>query len=198
MLTPADFSKAFAAALPWDQYIATAKPHEAPGWLATFEQARLTPAQEALALSFARRVNVLVISGTWCGDCVQQAPLLERIARARPAPRQSPQAPGVDIRYLDRDQHAGFTANFKIASGGRVPVAIFLNEDFDFVSLMGDKTLARLRTLAAQSLGPACPLPGAPIPADERAAVTQDWLNEFERVALLLRLSAKLRARHND
>jgi hypothetical protein len=26
----------------------------------------------------------------------------------------------------------------------------------------------------------------------------QEWLNEFERVQILLRLSAKLRQRHND
>jgi hypothetical protein len=30
------------------------------------------------------------------------------------------------------------------------------------------------------------------------AAVTQDWLDEFERVQLLLRLSSRLRQKHGD
>jgi hypothetical protein len=47
-------------------------------------------------------------------------------------------------------------------------------------------------------LGPACPLPGAPLPDDELAATLQDWLNEFERIELLLRLSPRLRRKHGD
>ena len=34
--------------------------------------------------------------------------------------------------------------------------------------------------------------------ADKFAAALQDWLNEFERVQLLLLLSARLRQKHND
>jgi hypothetical protein len=41
-------------------------------------------------------------------------------------------------------------------------------------------------------------MPGAPLDADELAATIQDWSDEFERVALLVRLSAKLRQRHGD
>jgi hypothetical protein len=33
---------------------------------------------------------------------------------------------------------------------------------------------------------------------DELAATLQDWLNEFERVQLLLRLSGRLRQKHDD
>lgn len=75
---------------------------------------------------------------------------------------------------------------------------IFLAEDDEFVSIYGDRTLSRYRALAARQLGPACPLPGAPIPDDEIAATLQDWLNEFERVQLLLRLSGRLRQKYGD
>jgi hypothetical protein len=71
-------------------------------------------------------------------------------------------------------------------------------EDFEFMSLLGDKTLSRLRAKAAKSLGAACPLPGAELPADELAATLQEWLNEVERVHLLLRLSTRLRELHQD
>ena len=47
-------------------------------------------------------------------------------------------------------------------------------------------------------VGASCPtglvLPGDPL----LAQVTQDWLNEFERVQLMLRLSARLRQKYGD
>jgi hypothetical protein len=79
-----------------------------------------------------------------------------------------------------------------------VPVALFLAEDCELVAVFGDRTLARYRALAARQLGPTCPLPGAPVSDDELAATLQDWLNEFERVQLLLRLSGRLRQKHDD
>jgi hypothetical protein len=85
-----------------------------------------------------------------------------------------------------------------ICGGRRVPTVLFLNEDFEFVSILGDRSLTRYRAMAAKQLGASCPLPGAPVPADEIAATRQDWLNEFERVQLVLRLSPKLRERYND
>ena len=68
----------------------------------------------------------------------------------------------------------------------------------EFVSLLGDRTLPRYRAMAARQLGPACPVPGAALPPDEAAATLQAWLDEFERVQLILRLSARLRDKHGD
>jgi hypothetical protein len=73
-----------------------------------------------------------------------------------------------------------------------------MSEDFEFVSLLGDRTLSRYRAMAARSLGAACPLPGAPLPDDELAATLSEWVGEFERVQLLLRLSPRLRQKHGD
>jgi hypothetical protein len=47
-------------------------------------------------------------------------------------------------------------------------------------------------------LGAACPIGIAPPDADEVAATLQDWLNEFERIQLMLRLSPRLRRKHDD
>jgi hypothetical protein len=41
-------------------------------------------------------------------------------------------------------------------------------------------------------------MPGVALPADEGAETLQEWLNEFERVQLLLRLSGRLRQKHGD
>ncbi len=79
-----------------------------------------------------------------------------------------------------------------------MPALLFMAEDYEPVSIQGDRTLSRYRAVAAKQLGAACPLPGAPVPAQELAATLQDWLDEFERVHLLLRLSGRLREAHGD
>jgi thiol-disulfide isomerase/thioredoxin len=190
MLTP-DFLRAkFGEALPYCPYLATGSAGEASNWNAFHGRVRLTEPQRTLLGSFKRRINALCLSGTWCGDCVQQCPFLDHIAAAAPG--------SIELRFLDRDEHPDLAGHLKICGGGRVPVLLLLNEDYDFVALAGDRTLARYRALASRTLGPACPLPGAPVPADEMAATLQDWVDEFERVQLILRLSSKLRQRHGD
>lgn len=180
----------FARARPYAEYLATAKAAEQDNWQRFAAAVSLTPAQRDLISAFTRRMNILVISGSWCGDCVQQCPMLEKIEHENPA--------HIALRFVDRDEEADLSSALRICGGRRVPIALFLNEDFEFVSLLGDRTLTRYRAIASRQLGPSCPLPGAPVPPDEIAATLQDWVNEFERVQLLLRLSPKLRERHAD
>lgn len=191
MVLPDDLRRAFLSGLPFDAYLETASPSQRVNWARFIERVPpLTPPQAALIRGFTRDMPVLVLSGTWCGDCVQQCPLIDAIARANPSV--------VRVRFADRDQHAELSDRVMICGGRRVPTVIFMNEDFEFVSILGDRTLARYRSIAARSLGTSCPLPGATVPPDEVAATMQDWINEFERVALLLRLSPKLRERYTD
>jgi thiol-disulfide isomerase/thioredoxin len=190
MLTPDFLRSKFAAALPYPDYVRTGTPDQQSRWALVHDLASLTPAQRALAASFTRDLYVLVLSGVWCGDCVQQCPLLARIAESNPAK--------IHLRFLDRDEHPDLAAHLKINGGARVPVALFLSEDFELCSTLGDRTLSRYRALAAKQLGPSCPTGlGAP-DQPELASTLQDWLNEFERTHLMLRLSPRLRQRHND
>lgn len=198
MVTPQTLKAHFTSALPYDAYVASGSADQQQSWRASHARVSLTPRQRGLVEAFERRVNILVLSGTWCGDCVQQCPMLDHLARVKPAPESSADAPGVDLRFADRDTHHELSQALMICGGRRVPTAIFMNEDFEFVSILGDRTLSRYRSIAARQLGPSCPLPGAPLPPDEAAATLEDWAQELERVHLLLRLSAKLRERHGD
>ena len=190
MLTPPVLQSKFDAGLPYGEYVATGKPAEQTNWHNFRTQVSLTAAQHALLASFTRKLHLLCISGTWCGDCVQQCPILDALQIANPA--------ALTLRFLDRDQHPDLTEHLRICGGNRVPVVLFLNEDFEFLSLAGDRTLSRYRALAARQLGPSCPLPGAPIPQNEVAASTQDWVDEVERPQLMARLSPRLRQRYAD
>lgn len=187
----ADYLKAkHEAGLTYERYVATGKPEQQANWRRVYEQARLTDRQRQLVGGFTRKINVIGLSGIWCGDCVQQCPLIQRIAEANPAM--------IDLRWLDRDEHSDLQDRVMINGGRRVPVLIFAAEDHVPVGWFGDRTLQRYRALAARQLGGACPLPGAAVDDDELAATLQDWVDQFERVHLLLRLSARLRQKHGD
>lgn len=190
MLTPDFFRAKFSQGLPYADYIKTGKPAHLDNWNTFHASVSLTSDQQSLIRSFGRRINVLVSSGTWCGDCVQQCPMLERIEAANPKV--------ITLRFLDRDEHKDLSEPLMICGGLRVPTVVFLNEDFEFLSLTGDRTLSRYRAIAARQLGPSCPLPGAPVPRSEIDATVADWVGEFERVHLMLRLSPKLRERYGD
>ncbi len=178
------------AGLSYADYMATGKPEQQANWQRIYDQAALTPDQTQLVAGFTRKINVIGLSGIWCGDCVQQGPLIQRIAEANPTV--------IDFRWLDRDAHADLQKKVAINAGQRVPVLIFCAEDYELCGWYGDRVLARYRAMAQKQLAGACPLPGAAVAQDELHATLADWLDEFERVHLMLRLSARLRQMHGD
>jgi hypothetical protein len=189
-MNAAFLAEKFAGALPYDRYVQTGTDEQRRRWQQVYDGARLTDEQARLVAGFARDMKVLIVSGIWCGDCVQQCPLLQRCAEANTG--------RIDLRLLDRDQHRDLADKVHMNAGDRVPVALFLAEDHELCAVYGDRTLSRYRALAVKQLGPSCPTGITPPDQDETAATLQDWLNEFERVQLMLRLSARLRQKHND
>jgi len=164
-------------------------PGRALPWRENDTRTQLSDTQETLLSSFVREMKVIVLSGIWCGDCSAQGPMLAAIAHA---------SEKIDLRWLDRDATPEFSSHLAINAGHRVPAVLFMAEDFEPVSVFGDRTLSRYRSIAARQLGAACDIPGSVVPRDEYNETMQEWLNEFERVQLLLRLSARLRQKHGD
>jgi hypothetical protein len=189
-MTPHFLSQKFAAALPYSQYVLTGTEEQQRRWKQVYDLAKLIDDQKQLTGGFVREMKVLIVSGIWCGDCVQQCPLQQRIAEGN--------ASRIDLRILDRDQHRDLAEKVRVNAGDRVPVAIFMAEDFELCSVFGDRTINRYRALAKKQLGASCPIGIVPPDRDEMAATLKDWLDEFERVQLMLRLSARLRMKHMD
>lgn len=183
-------SQKFSSALPYPKYVLTGTDEQQRRWKQVYDLARLTDAQKQLVGGFVREMKVLVVSGIWCGDCVQQCPLQQRIAEGN--------AGKIDLRILDRDQNRDLAEQVRINAGDRVPVAIFMAEDFELCGVFGDRTVSRYRALARKQLGASCPIGVAPPDLDEMGATLQDWVDEFERIALMLRLSGRLRIKHGD
>ena len=104
----------------------------------------------------------------------------------------------IDLRFLDRDANSEVRSLLAINGGNRVPVLVFLSEDWFEVARFGERPLSTYRRMAEEQLGPACPTGFVPPQGDAIAAITADWLAEFERSQLILRLSPRLRARYGD
>ena len=180
----------FAAGLPLQQFLAKyGSDADRAKWARAAAETAITDAQRQLLAKFTRRTNVLVLAGAWCGDCASQCPIFERFAEA---------APVLVTHYIDRDEHADAQAALKINGGNRVPVAVFFSEDGQEVSRYGERTLSRYRQLAAQLSGEGCTTGIVKGSDPVQMGVVQDWLNEFERVQWILRLSPRLRKIHGD
>lgn len=178
----------------WDRglsfadYVAGVEERRRERWNRMYERVALTGAQRSLVASFTREMKVLTVSATWCGDCIGQVPILARIAEA---------SAKVELRLVERDEHPELRDSVRICGAAKVPVALFLSEDYFECGRSGDRTLATYRAMAAKQLGPACPL-GGEVEEDELQAGIKEWLDQFERIQLMLRLSPYLRERYED
>lgn len=185
-----DWKAHFQQALPYHEFLQRyGTDVHRERWARVYDAVQLTPQQRTLLEGFQRQMNLLVLAGTWCGDCVNQCPVLQRFAEATPK---------IQVRFLDRDEHPDVREELSINRGYRIPMVVFLSEDFVEVARYGERTLSLYRQMAAERLGPACPVGVVPPGADLLRNVTQEWLNEVERVQLLLRLSPRLRQLHGD
>jgi hypothetical protein len=185
-----DWSKVFAEALSYRAFLDTfATPAQKERWDAMHGRFSLSAGQSELLGSFTRRMPVICLTGAWCGDCINQCPVFDYFARDSSA---------IDLRFLDRDALPEVREALMINGGQRVPVVVFLSEDWHEVSRYGERTLSIYRKLAADQLGPSCPTGLVPPATEAIQAIAAEWLAEFERAHLILRLSPRLRAKHGD
>jgi len=158
-------------------------------WLGMYDRVALTPAHRELLAGFPRQMHLLCLAGTWCGDCVREGAILQQIAEA---------SPRIGLRFLDREDTPDLTRALALNGGLRIPVVVFLSEDYAECARYGERTLATYRKMAAEKLGPNCPTGIVPPGEEYLGTVAAEWIDEIERVQLMLRLSPRLRAVHGD
>lgn len=176
-------------ALAWDDYLTAEDPKHQDRWRAALELTSLTAEQAELLATFTRTLHCLVLSGAWCGDCVRQGPILHRLGEA---------APTLEVRFIDRDAAPELTDLLRLNGAKKVPVAVFLSEDFFEVGRFGDRTLSVYRAKAKREVGAACETGIVPPETDALATEIQEWVDLSERMHLLLRTAPLVRRRYND
>ena len=180
----------FASALAYDRYVQTGTDEQQRRWRQVYDAARLTDTQEQLVGGFVRAMKILIFSGIWCGDCVEQCPLIHRITQANPGK--------IDLRFIERPRDGDLIPELRINGGNRVPVVLFLSEDHEWCAIAGDRAISRYRALALRKLGPLCPTGIVAPEREELDATLGDWVTEVERVQLMLRLTPRLRQKYQD
>jgi len=183
------FEGYFNKGLSFSDYLATGTDAQQNRWTSYLENIQLTKKQHELFSGFTRKMNVLVLSGIWCGDCARQVPMLQRFEEASSV---------MTFRYLDNKENPELQDELRIQGGTRVPTVVTLSEDFFEISRFGDRTLSAYRRKAANELGPACDPGIAPPKKEELEEEVADWSDHFERLQLILRLSPFLRKRYGD
>jgi len=180
----------FESAEDYDTYLANSPQDKADRWREMEQKIpALTDEQKLRLVEFKQRtLNVLVVSGVWCGDCVRQGPMLRNAAHAVEA----------DLRVIDRDVNIELRDEVRILGAMRVPVVVFLTEDFWEVGRFGDRLLTIYRKKYQNEMGAACAVPYHVPPEGELAAEQNEWVDVFERMAIMTRLSPPLRERHGD
>ncbi|MDP6126493.1 MAG: thioredoxin family protein [Candidatus Latescibacteria bacterium] len=173
----------------YDAYLANSSPEHADRWREMEQNISLSDDQSTLLTSFTREMPVVCVTGIWCGDCVRQGPILRAFEQL---------APGMSVRWLDRDAHSDLMDELRVTGAKKVPVFVFLTEDFLEAGRFGDRTLSVYQRKAEGDLGPACPVGWHSGDDDALAVETQEWLDIVERMHLLLKLSPLLRERHGD
>ena len=182
-----DFAATFEEGLGYAEFLERyANPDQKSRWAGVHQEVKLSEAQQELLKSFTREMKVLVVTGAWCGDCVNQCPIFDHFAEANEKIR---------IRYFDRDDHADLATELSTCGGQRVPTVLFLSEDNHVCGRYGDRTLSKYRQMASTLTGAACATGFGDTLLD---AVTQEWLDEFERIQWMLRTSGRLRELHGD
>lgn len=185
-----DFFQLFEKSWPYNEFLTQfGTPDQASNWERVRAEVTLTEQQKALLGSFNREINVLCMAGTWCGDCVQQCPILDVFAQESSA---------ICLRFRDRDEVPELREELKICGGSRVPQVVFMSEEGAVVGRFGDRTLSRYRSMATSQFGSSFVTGGGDQGGFSSSDVVQDWLNEFERMHLILRLSPRLRQIHQD
>ena len=185
-----DYAAKFRDGLTYDDFLARHGTDEhRRRWADFHSKVGLSDKQRSLLASFTRQMPVFCLAGAWCGDCVNQCPIFDYFSRATDK---------IVLRFFDRDTHPDLANELKVCGGARVPVVVFLSEDWLEVARYGDRTLAKYRQMVADLTGPSCPTGLVPPGPELLASVIQDWLDQFERAQWILRTSARLRQLHGD
>lgn len=181
----------FETALSCDAYLESGPAEHAQKWRNMGEAIPELDTNTAARLaSINRKLNVLVLSGIWCGDCARQGPMLDKISRTGNTQ--------VQLRFAERDSYSDLADELRILGALRVPVVVFLSEDFFEVGRFGDRLLTVYRQKAEQELGDACSSGVVAPPANELLDEMLGWVDIFERMLLMLRLAPMLRKRYED
>lgn len=183
------FQKYFEQGQDYQSYVESGTPEQKMKWEEMAKSISLSDTQKSLVSSFKRKLNIVVMSGIWCGDCVRQGPMLRALELANE---------NLTFRYLDNKENPELLEELKINGAQKVPVIVVLSEDFYELQRFGDKHLSIYRQKAEIEFAPSCDAGILPPSSEQLATEIGEWVDFFERIQIMLRLAPALRKRYSD
>lgn len=186
------FKSYFNKALHFKDYLSSGNPSHGRQWQEYYEKLSLNHDQTQRLESYKRKMNVLFMSGIWCGDCCRQGPMLQTIAD---------NCSLIDLRFIDNRSNPELKEELRINGAEKVPVAVVLSEDFFELARFGDRHLSSYREQTAslmQVKGASCDIGLFHPELNALKAELNEWFEFIERLQLMLRVSPALRRRYND
>lgn len=184
---PFDFGASFRGGKDYHDFLTNfGNENDQSRWQQVYDRVRLSSQQNERLATFRREMKVLIMAGTWCGDCVAQCPALQKFAEANS---------NIILRFVDSQTDAELANELQLCGAARVPQIIFMAEDDAVIGRFGDRTISRYRSMSAQlEKGIASDPMNHPLLGE----VVEDWLQEFERCQLILQTSPRLRRKHGE
>jgi thiol-disulfide isomerase/thioredoxin len=181
--------KHFEVGVTHESFVKSGKLEETTLWKERADRTpELTKEQIARLEGYNRELNILVYAGTWCGDCSRQAPMLKKLTDVA--------GEKVRLRFVERESSKELQDELRLVGGLRVPVVVFLTEDFWEVGRFGDRLLHVYRSKAAREIGRG--VDEGVLSPHALELEMAEWVDVFERMLLMVRLSPPLRRRHGD
>lgn len=183
------WKKCFDDAKDYDTFLDESEPRFSTRWYETAERTTDLDADQIERITgYGRELNVLMYAGVWCGDCSRQGPMLKKISDAI--------GPNIHLKIIDREYSNELKDELRILGATRVPILVFLTEDFWEIGRFGERLLTVYRAKAARDLGRKF---GAGILSPKALKDEMgEWVDIFERVQIMVRLAPPLRQRYND
>jgi thiol-disulfide isomerase/thioredoxin len=179
----------FEMASDYETWLSSSNPEMARRWVEASERVpALTPDQVQRLEGYDREMNVLVYAGIWCGDCSRAGPMFRQITEAC--------GEKVNLRVIDREASEELKEELRIVGATRVPILVFLSEDFWEVGRFGERVLTVYRAKATREIGR--DYRGGILSLRALSDEQSEWVDIYERMLIMLRLSPPLRRRHGD
>ena len=175
-------------ALLYEDYLQTEEAKYKDKWDDVYARISLTDSQKVILRGLVRPLRILLMSGIWCGDCSRQGPIIQKISEAND---------GIEVRCIDNRSNPDLQDELRINGAMKVPVAVFLSEDFFELARFGDRHLNVYRHKMISETGAACAT-GLGVSDDLIAADTADWTDLIERAHAIVRLAPKYREKYKD
>ncbi len=182
------WENAWQRASGYQEYLEAGDQMHRDKWNAVHESFSIGSGTVSLLSGLGRPLRVFVLSGIWCGDCVRQGPVLKKITDS---------IPGGEIRFIDNRSNPDIQDELRICGAMRVPVAVFLTEDFFELGRIGDRLLGCYRKKLEHETGAVCST-GLAVPEDILKEDIKEWSEIAERMLIMYKLSPFYREKYGD